>query len=141
MDNLFDKDHDLSDGEVNFFYLGVFVVFFGIIVFVQPQTLSGPRWGVGWDLNNDGYFTANDLFLWFIWVFSMPGDIVVHFSMKSSFMRRFFELTPYSYGNAVSVTFSLLYWWLIGGKRWVMFWLSVVIISMWQTLPPLPLNR
>jgi hypothetical protein len=139
--NLFDQLTEADEGGINFFYLGLMGLMFVVIVFFRPEAFSHPRWHAAFDLNRNGVFTATDVLLWLIWIFSMPGDIFVQLFMLSKPLSYFFELTPHSFGQPISIGVSLIYWWLTGGKRMVVIWIVIVLVAVFSTIPPLPLPR
>lgn len=70
-------------------------------------------WGFVADMNFDGAVTITDLWLWFKWLYFMPGDVVV--SMVGPIgLGRFLEMTPdSSLGGLGSGVMSFLAWTLL----------------------------
>jgi hypothetical protein len=139
--NIFDQLAEVDEGGVNFFYLCLLVGMFVLVVFFHPSSFSHPRWYSALDLNRNGVFTATDLLLWLIWIFSLPGDMFVQLFMLSKPLAYFFEISPRSFGQPISIGISLIYWWLTGGKRMMIIWIVIVLVAVFSTLPPLPLPR
>ncbi len=139
--NLFDQLAEVDEGGINMFYMGMILFLMIIVIFFKPDAFNHPRWYTALDLNRNGSFTASDMMLWFVWIFSLPGDAFVQLFMLSKPLARFFELSPASFGQPVSIAVSFVYWWLTGGKRLLVFWGIIVLIAVFSNMPSLPLPR
>lgn len=136
----FVKNEGVIDAHgVNFFYLGAFFFFFIFIAFGNFPAFSHQRWDTGLDINNDKIYSISDVISWILWIFFMPGDVLIQGLMVSKSVAIFFEVTPNSYGNIGSFLFSVVYWWMVGGKRLIISWLSIIGLIILKNLSGLPL--
>lgn len=126
----FDQQIELEQNDVNYFYLSIFAIVFLCIVLIHPASFSAARWDASLDLNHDSHITVSDIWLWLIWIMTLPGDALLQCILASKSLARFFELTERSFGGVASVTFSLCYWWLLGGRRWLVFWGGVLALTI-----------
>lgn len=138
--NEFDNDDLLIEKGFNLFYVGLLVALLVLIIFIRPSMFGDARWNSNGDLSGDGTFNIVDLFHWLLWIFSTPGDTVIQCFMTSKYLTHFFALSAKSYGAPASVLMSLCYWWLLGGKKMVRFWIIVVALCLYEYIPSLPLR-
>jgi len=66
-------------------------------------------WAFAADMNADGAVTITDVWLWFKWLYFMPGDVVIAWIGPSS-LGRFLEITTSSFGDTGSGVTSLILW-------------------------------
>jgi hypothetical protein len=67
------------------------------------------EWEWNWDPNHDGKVTISDMPGWAKWMFSYPGDWVIYELLKHpGKAAEFLELTPASYGGAMSLVISVV---------------------------------
>jgi len=132
------KEEKLGGDNINYFYAGAFFFFFLMIVFGEFPAFSHTRWATGLDINGDGLFNVTDCAKWVLWIFNMPGDILIQSLLTFETTTSFFEITVDSYGDGGSMLFSLVYWNLTGGKKMVIFWLVLLILVMLKNAPPIP---
>lgn len=71
-------------------------------------------WSFVADMNGDEAVSISDVWLWFKWLYFMPGDLVVAMIGPTA-LGRFLELTTFSYGNAGSGVLSFILWMLVLG--------------------------
>jgi len=131
-------DGVVAGKETNFFYLGTFAFFFLLIVLGDFPAFSHERWYIGMDINQDGIFSITDLIKLVLWLFYMPGDVLIQGLLISQDTSSFFEVTGASFGKIGSTLFSLAFWFLAGGKKLVKFWCIVLLAVMLKNLPGIP---
>ncbi len=66
------------------------------------------------DQNVDGVLTISDVWLWFKWVFFLPGDFILA-ALTGSTIGNFFELSQDSLMGWGSGVFSFFVWLLVLG--------------------------
>ena len=66
-------------------------------------------WDFVADMNMDGLITISDVWLWFKWLFFIPGDSLILF-LGPSAVGRFFEMSPENYGGGFSFLMSASAW-------------------------------
>lgn len=118
-----------QESPLNYFLALSYLAILVAVLFAPSPLFDAPRWQAVADLNRDGLFTITDLFLWCFWLFYVPGDVVVSVLLQFEGPTRFFELYSESYGGLGSLTLSGLYWWLTGGMRLLLFWLTPIVIQ------------
>ena len=63
------------------------------------------------DMNYDGYVTISDVWLWFKWLFFLPGDFALKFTIiKIEGLAIFFEISFADYGGFLSGIISFVFW-------------------------------
>ena len=71
-------------------------------------------WSFFADMNGDGVVTITDVWLWFKWLYFMPGDFLVAVVGPTA-LGRFLELTTSSYGSFGSGFLSFILWMTLFG--------------------------
>jgi len=80
------------------------------------------QWSFIADMNYSGNITISDVWLWFKWLYFLPGDGLLYFLIhKMTKIAEFFEITFDSYGGFLSGTVSLIVW--------VIVWLLVATVN------------
>ncbi len=66
------------------------------------------------DVNYDGHITISDVLSWFMWLFFLPGDMVVYFTLKhAESLATFLEMSEASYSNVGSGVMSFVFWFFL----------------------------
>ena len=125
----------IEANQINYFYFATYILFFTFIVFGNFPAFSHPRWNAGLDINGDGIFSITDLVKWAVWIFYMPGDVLLQSFMVFQATTNFFEIGKDSYGNIESLLFSFFYWHLIGGKKLVIYWAVILLLIVLKNIP------
>ncbi len=133
------EENPIESSQVSVIYAITFLFFFFLIVFGNFPAFSHDRWYSGLDINRDGSYTIGDFVKWALWIFNMPGDVLIQGVMMSKSTSRFFEVTINSYSSVGSMMFSFLYWGLAGGKTLMKYWLAILALIMLNNLPKIPL--
>lgn len=68
-------------------------------------------WAFAADMNADGAVTITDVWLWFKWLYFMPGDLLIAMFGPTG-IGRFLELTVSSFGGIGSGILSFTLWML-----------------------------
>lgn len=69
-------------------------------------------WDFMADMKSDGALTISDIWLWFKWLYFMPGDSLIS-NIGPTNLGRFLEMGPHSYGGFGSGVMSLFLWLLL----------------------------
>lgn len=83
--------------------------------------MDSDRWQFSRDMNRDGVFTISDIWLWFQWIFFLPGDALLAATMSNQWLATFLEITPLNYGGWLSGIVSAIAWVILLGIAWLLF--------------------
>jgi hypothetical protein len=65
------------------------------------------------DMNFDGIYTITDLWLQAVWIFCLPGNLLLNLIMSEPSWRTFWEVSPASCSNAGTAVFSFMAWFVL----------------------------